>query len=586
MTGSRDIGGGGADPPEVGGGNASSRQTGGVNAGSGENGGANIRPQGHKVPGVRVIVSAVWVIGFMVLGKVLGLVKDVVVAAEYGTSASMDAFLVAFTIPLLISSWLRSPIRSGFVPLFTEGLERDGEATTWRSAGVFAGDLMAFAAVIAVAAFIFAPRIVSLVAPGFEAADLALAASLVRIMIGSVLIGSLSGIMGDVLHCYGNFVLPEMKHPLRNVFLIAGATILTAAIGIRGLAYGFLAGSVAGILIQSPFYWKHRAKIRLGLDLRHPMFLGVMRLALPLFIGMAGAKFDDIIDRVFASMLSEGSISGLSYAMRLIDIPREILIVGFSTVLFPFFSRVVARGEMDLFADRFMSALRIAFFALFPMSVLIAFLGDPFVRVVFQRGAFDEQSVAFTVSALLLYTPTLWALGLTSVMISGFVAMKDTKTPVIVGLIRLGVKVGLIFALIGVFQHAGIALATSVSHVFKLFLFLMMVPRDIRRGRYGKLFRGFGGVALSTGVMAAALYFVSPYFVRMGESGGLAIRVASLAAPAAVAAVVYLAAVSAMARDDLREAISVFRDGLRTMLAKARNRGRDGGLPPLDDDAA
>ncbi|MBD3347620.1 MAG: murein biosynthesis integral membrane protein MurJ [Candidatus Eisenbacteria bacterium] len=540
---------------------------------------------GHKVPGVRVIVSALWVIGFMLLGKLLGLVKDVVVAAKYGTSASMDAFLVAFTVPILISSWLRSPLRSGFVPLFTEGLERDGEKKTWRAAGTFLGDLLVLSAVVAIAGFVFAPQIVSLVAPGFDPPEHALAASLVRIMIGTVFLGAFSGIMGDVLHCYGNFMLPEMRHPARNLFLIGGAVLLTGTLGIRGLAWGFLAGSVAGILIQSPFYWKHRSKIRLGLDFRHPMFLGVMRLALPLFIGMAGAKLDDVIDRVFASMLSEGSISGLSYAMRLIDIPREILVVGFSTVLFPFFARVVARGRMEVFADRFISALRIAFFALFPVSVMIAILGEPFVRVVFQRGAFDEQSVTFTVSALLLYTPTLWALGLTSVMISGFVAMKDTKTPVVVGLVRLALKVGLIFAFIGAFQHAGIALATSVSHVFKLGLFLLMVPREIRRGRYGKLFRGFAGVAVATAIMGAVLYFTGPFFVKMGEGASLTVRVLALAAPAVLGIAVYLGAAYLLAREDLREAAAVFRDGLRTLLRKAGRRAPGAyEAPPVDDE--
>jgi putative peptidoglycan lipid II flippase len=538
---------------------------------------------GHKIPPVRVIVSAVWVIGLLVLGKVLGLVKDVVVAAKYGTTSSMDAFLVAFTIPLLLSSWLRSPIRSGFIPYFTDWLERDGEKATWRAAGVFAGNLFIVVAVFTAAAFVFAPQIVAVVAPGFDAASHAMATSLVRIMIFAVFFGSVSGTMADILHSYGNFALPEMRHPLHNMLLIAAALLLTGTLGIRGLAFGYAAGSVAGVLIQTPFYWRNRDKVRLGVDFRHPMFLGAMRLALPLFIGMAGAKLDDIVDRVFASTLAEGSISGLSYAMRLIDIPREVLIVGFSTVLFPFFARVVARGRIDVFSDRFMSALRIAFFALFPMSVILALLGEPFVRVVFQRGAFDEQSVAFTVSALLLYTPTLWALGLTSVMISGFVAMKDTKTPVILGLVRLALKVALVFAFIGKFQLAGIALATSVSHVFKLVLFLLVVPATVRTGRYGRLFRGFAGVAGSTAIMGLFLYFVGPVFVRMGESGTLPVRIAAVAVPAALALAVYLGAAHFLARTDMREGIAVFRDGLRTMVDKAKRRGpgeRD--VPPAD----
>lgn len=529
-----------------------------------------------RPPSVRVIVSAVWVIGFMFVGKVLGLVKDVVVASRFGTSASMDAFLVAFTIPTLIVSWFRSPIRSGFVPLFTESLEKKSEKEAWRAVGVFAGDLLALVACIAAAGFVFAPWIVSTVAPGFEAAESALATSLVRVLIVTVVLATLGGVMTDVMHCYGNFAIPSAKHPLKNLFLIGGAVFLTGAYGVRGLAYGAVAGSVAGLMIQMPYFWRRRDKVHLGFDLRHPMFVGVLRLALPLFIGMAGAKLDDVIDRVFASMLSEGSISGLSYAMRLIDLPREIVVVGFSTVLFPFFSRVIARGRMDDFSDRLIAALRMVFFVLFPISLILALLGEPFVRLVFQRGAFDEQSVAFTTSALLLYTPTLWALGLTSAMISGFVAMKDTKTPVIAGFIRLGLKVGLIFALIGNFEHAGIALATSVSHVFKLVLFLWMLPAHVRKGRYGKLFRGFGGAAASAGIMGVFLYFAGPAFAHVIVRDTLVSRVTALGMPALAAACVYVAASWFLARSELLETWDVVKDGVRTMLGRAGRRKREG----------
>ncbi len=525
---------------------------------------------GGKPKAIRVIVSAMWVIGFMMLGKALGLVKDVVVAAKFGTSASMDSFLVAFTIPMLIASWFRSPMRSGFVPLFTEGLEKGNERETWRAAGVFTGDLLVLMGVLSVVGLFLAPWIVSMVAPGFEQSEHLLATSMVRIMMVTVFLSTLSGVMTDISHCYGDFAVPSIKHPLGNLFLILGAVFLTGTMGIRGLAWGVTAGSVASILIQVPYYWRRRELIRLGFDIRDPLFLGVLRLALPLFIGMAGAKLDDIVDRVFASHLPEGSISGLSYAMRLIDLPREITIVGFSTVLFPFFARVIARGRRDEFADRLMASLRIVFFTLFPVSVALALLGDPFVRLLFQRGAFDERSVQFTLSALLLYTPTLWALGLTSVIISGFVAMKDTKTPVIAGFLRLGLKIGLIFALIHTFQLAGIALATSVSHVFKLVLFLFMLPADVKSGRYRRLFRGWGGTVAATAVMAVFIYFVGPFMLFAGPHDHIIMRVLSLAAPAVSGFAVFFLASFFLSKRELLETWEVVKDAWRTMFSRAK----------------
>lgn len=515
-----------------------------------------------------VVISAVWVIGLSVLAKVLGILKDVVVASRFGTSAAMDAFLVASGVPLLLTAWLRSPIRSGFVPLFMESLEERGERESWRAAGVVLGNLLFVMTVLTVVVVVLAPWIVSLIAPGFGPEARALTVSLARVMAATIIFAALAGTMTDLLHCYGNFAVPGLVRPVGNVILIAAAVLLAERFGIRGLAYGMLVGSVASVAIQWRVVWLHRADVKLGFDLKHPMFIGVVRLAFPLLIGMAGAKLDVVIDRIFASMLSEGSISGLSYALRLIDLPREIIVFGLATVLFPLFSRMVAKGRMDEFADRLIDSLRISFFLLLPVSIGLALLGEPFVRLVFQRGAFGEQSVRFTVSALLLYTPTVWALGLTAAMISGFVAMKDTKTPVIAGFLRLGVKVALVFAFIRAFEHSGIALATSISHVFKLVLFLAMLPAHVRRGRYAAMFRGFAGTAGAAAIMGVALYLLIPVLAPIGRAGTLAGRAGFVLAAAAVATGVYAAASRVLARRELAETLSAMTQGVKSILRR------------------
>ena len=510
-----------------------------------------------------VVASAVWVVGFAVIGKALGLGKDIVVASRFGTTAVMDAFLVAFTIPTIIQHWLRSPIRAGFVPLFTEVLEKRGEDEAWRAAGTFLGNFIVVVALIAVVAAVAAPWLVSVIAPGFGAEHQALTVGLVRIMLLSIVFAGGSGICAHLLHVHGNFALPSAAMPLNNLILIAAVVFLTATHGIKGLAYGVVLGSVANAAVLWPAIWRLRRSLRIRIDFTHPMFRGVMRLALPLLIGMAGAKLDDVIDRIFASRLAEGSISGLAYAIRLIELPKEILVGAFSVVLFPLFSRLAARGQHDELGDKLIDSMRLAFFVLLPVSIGLAMLGEPFVRLVFQRGAFGEESVRSTVSALLLYTPTIWALGLTSIMTAGFIAMKNTKTPVIVGFVRLAFKIGLVFALIGAFQHSGIALATSVSHVFKLGVFLIVLPPILKRGRYARLFRAFGGTVLATGVMAGALYLTIRGFAGTIVSESTGIRVMVLGGTALVGAAVYAAAARLFARAELTETLRAIRDGVR-----------------------
>lgn len=517
-----------------------------------------------------VIVSAVWVIGFAIVVKALGLFKDVIVASKFGTTAQMDAFLVAFTIPTIVTHWMRTPVRAGFVPLFTEALEKQGEDEAWRSAGIFIANYMLVVITLAAVAMIAAPWLVSVVAPGFDLESQALTVSLARIMLLALFVGAGAGILTHVLHVHGNFALPAASQPLSNLMIIIAALTLTATHGIRGLAYGVVLGSVAHAAVMWPGVWRLRKSLKLRIDFSNPMFRGVMRLALPLLIGMAGAKLDDVIDRIFASQLAEGSISGLAYALRLIELPKEILVGAFSVVLFPLFSRLAAREQYDELGDKIITSMRLAFFVLLPVSVGMAMLGEPFVRLIFQRGAFGEESVSYTVSALLLYTPTIWALGLTSIMAAGFIAMKNTKTPVVAGLVRLVFKVGLVFALIGTFQHSGIALATSTSHVFKLAIFFFVLPPVIRRGRYRVLFRAFGGTVLATAVMAAALFFLARGISGMDVPDSMATRAAILGGSALVGAAVYATASRFVCGNELREAVRAARSGFKEILGKRR----------------
>lgn len=516
----------------------------------------------------RVVISAAWVIGLALVAKALGLFKDVIVASRFGTTATMDAFLVAFTIPTIIISWLESPIRAGFIPLFTERLEKKGEHEAWRGIGVFLADFMVVVLAIVLVGIVASPWIVRAVAPGFGPEARSLAVSLTRIMFIAILFTAAGGILSNLLHCHRNFAIPGLGGPANNLVLIGAAVFLTIPFGIHGLAYGVVFGAAAHALIQISVVLRHRQDIRLRLDFRDPMFLGVIRLATPLLIGMAGAKLDDVVDRAFASMLRPGSISSLAYAIRLIDIPREILVFGFSTVLLPYFSSLAAKGDLNELGDKLMTSLRVAFFVLFPVSIAMAVLGGPLVRLVFQRGQFDEVSVRYTVSALLLYTPTIWALGITSIMTCAFVALRDTKTPVIVGFVRLGVKIALVALLVRTLQHAGVALSTSIAHVFKLVLFLLVLPKSVREGRYRRLLWSFAGTFASAAIMGLALFYTAEHFVGIADPPSIFRQLVAIGGLVFVGLVVFVLSSAFLVREELKEVIRALRGSLDHILAK------------------
>lgn len=518
----------------------------------------------------RFFVSAAWVIGLTALGKVLGLLKNVILASRFGTSAEMDSYLVAFAVVFLLIGWFKLPIRGGFVPLFSKRLEEGGEADAWGATGIFLSNLSLIVLVISAAGSAAAPLIVRLIAPGFGPESYATAVSLTRVMMIGVFFSTVAGFLTNIYHCYRNFSVPGLVLPAYNTIMVVAAYFLSVRMGIRGLAVGVIGGSVAQLAIQLPIVWRHRRHMKLRVDLRHPMFTGVLRLAVPLLIGMAGAKLDGVIDRVFASMLSEGSISALAYALRLTELPREIIVLAFSTILFPFFSRIAARGDLEVLGERMMLAVRTTFFVLLPVSVAMAVMGGPLVRILFQRGAFDEQSVWATVSALVLYTPTIWALGITTIMTAAFMAVRDTKTPAAVGLVRLGIKVGLVFLFIGRFEHAGVALATSVSHVLKLLALLFLLPEPLKRGRMPSILRGLAGSAGASLVMGIVLYLLAPVAGRIGAVRGANPDLVTLGVLTATGTAVYLVVARFVARRELRELWGALREGVGDVLTRRR----------------
>jgi len=521
-------------------------------------------------PAERFFVSAAWVIGLTALGKALGLLKNIVLASRFGTSAEMDSYLVAFALVFLLIGWFKLPLRGGFVPLFSKKLEQEGEAGAWRAAGVFLSNFSVIVLAVTAAGVIAAPIVVRLVAPGFGDEAYETAVSLTRIMMVGVFFSTIGGLLTNIYHCYRNFSVPGLVLPAYNAVMVVAAYFLSLRMGIHGLAVGVIGGSVLQLAIQFPIVWRHREHARFRIDFRHPMFRGVLRLAVPLLIGMAGAKLDGVIDRVFASMLSEGSISALAYALRLTELPREIVVLAFSTILFPFFSRIAASGDLERLGERMMLSIRATFFVLLPVSVAMAMLGGPLVRILFQRGAFDEQSVWFTVSALLLYTPTIWALGITTIMSAAFMAMQDTKTPALVGLVRLAVKIGLVFLFIGRLDHAGVALATSVSHVFKLLVLLFLLPEPLKRGQMRPLLRGLSGAAGASLIMGLVLFWSSPIVERIGPVRGIQPDIVSLLVLGSAGTVAYLVAARFLARRELSELLNALRDGFRDILTRRR----------------
>jgi putative peptidoglycan lipid II flippase len=236
------------------------------------------------------------------------------------------------------------------------------------------------------------------------------------------------------------------------------------------LAIGVLAGGMLQFFFQIPFLIKKKIGFRFNCNFRHPAIKRIGFLMIPGLIGTAVYQLNVLVDTMFATALPEGSVSYLYYADRLMEFPLGIFVIAIGTAALPSFSSLVAQGRIEEFKKTVSFAFRLGSFICIPAMVGLISLKTPILNLLLQRGEFNYFATEMTAKALLCYSFGLWAIGGVRVLAPAFYSLQDTKTPLKMGLICLGTNVILICIFIYPLQHAGLALATSLSSMLNLFL--------------------------------------------------------------------------------------------------------------------
>jgi putative peptidoglycan lipid II flippase len=516
-----------------------------------------------KSSGQKILRSTALVMLLSLLGKATGLIREIIVAAQFGTSELMDAFLVAATIVSLIFVWVRSPIRVALVPFLIEERSTHGERAAWQKASVIINTVTVLLVALAIVGWIVSPYIVWLVAPGFTDETKSLSADLTGLMMLTIVFLGVAKLLSAVFHSYQRFGWPSMMSSVDNFVIIPFIIVLTPIVGVYGLAISVVLGTLAQALIQTSILWKNRFYYRPKVDFKDPTLHRMGSMGFPLLIGTGSTKLASIIDRVFASMLRPGSLSALSYGHRLTYVILELFVESFTTVLFPFFSRIAGSEQYQDFGKKLVKSLKTLFWIGFPVSIGILVIHEPLVRLVYQRGAFSEESVLLTSQAVLFYAIGLWAFSISHVLSFAFYSLKDTKTPVVLGIVRLGIKILLSFVLVGPMAHGGLALAESLSYIVKAICLLLFLPEELRGNfEYRAVFQSFGMTAVITAGMGAIVFFILPIFE--GLSGGSSFIASSVGLGGAVAlgAAAYLTCSSLLQPAELRDVYRLVRSGL------------------------
>lgn len=471
--------------------------------------------------------------GYTMGSRILGFLRDILIAQILGAGPVADAFFVAFKLPnFLRRMFAEGAFSAGFVPLFAGTLERDGRA----AARSFAEDVLAVLLwallLLVIVAQIVMPWLVYVLAPGFadDPEKLDLTVQLARLAFPYILLISLVSLLGGVLNSLYRFAAVAATPVLLNLCLIGCLLGLSRWTETPG--HALAVGVTVGGIVQ--FVWLIVAARRAGMALRPRMprlTPGVKRLlvlAAPAALGAGVAQVNLVVDLIIASLLPEGSVSFLYYADRVNQLPLGVVGVAVGTALLPLLSRQLKAGEAEDTVTSLNRAIEMALLLAVPAAVALIVIAGPVIAVLFERGAFAAAESEATAGALIAYAAGLPAFVLIKVLAPGYFARQDTRTPVRIAIVCLAVNVGLNLALMGPLAHVGIALATTLAGWLNVGLLAAGLARRGFLRPDARLRRRLPRMIAAAAAMAALLWGVAFALEAPLEMQGL--RIAVLAA--------------------------------------------------------
>src|SRR5471032_3216326 len=406
--------------------------------------------------------------GMTLVSRILGFVRDAVIARLFVACLATDAFFVAFRIPnLLRRLFAEGAFSQAFVPILAEYKTRNGEGETKllvdRVATVLALALMAVSAI----GILAAPWIIYVSAPGFSATPekFDLTVAMLRITFPYLLFISLVSLAGGILNTWSRFAVPAFSPTLLNLSFIFCALVLAPYFRppVLALAWAVLLGGVLQLALQLPYL------ARIGMLPRpRPGFSDagvrrILKLMGPAVFGVSIAQVSLLINTIFASFLANGSVSWLYYADRLMEFPTGMLGVALGTILLPSLSKYYSSDATEQYSKLLDWGLRLTLLLALPAAVALALLAVPLITTLFHYGEFSVHDVLMTRNALIAYSVGLLGLILVKVLAPGFYARQNIRTPVKIALIALVATQAMNFAFMGLFQHAGLALAIGLG---------------------------------------------------------------------------------------------------------------------------
>jgi putative peptidoglycan lipid II flippase len=515
------------------------------------------------------------VAGAYFISRILGYVRVVVITNEFGAGTQLDAYFAAFRVPdTLFQLVAAGAFGSSMVPVLAGIFAKGEDERGWRVVSTVINIMLVVLATLATILAIFAPQIVPLITPGFDAVGTELTVRLTRIMLMSPVLLALAAVASSSLNVRGRFAASAVAPSLYNISIILGAVLLGPALGVEGLAVGVVIGSLLHLGVQIRPLIREHFHLSLRIDMSDPAVRQILRLMIPRAIGLGANQIVFIVATMLASGVGLGAVTDYNVATTLLQIPLGTIAYPMSLVLMPTLSRVVATGTTREFGQLLTRSMRLIAWIMLFISAVGFVLRYQGVTLLF--AGLDPQAIAQTSDALAFLLLGLTGLSLVIILSRAFYAGKDTRTPVLTAFTDLAVAVGTGLALVGSMGLAGIAVGITAGAWTEASVLGVLLWRRIPGIGVDRFIRPLIvfaiGAVISGVAMAAIVQLTNPI---IGAEPGRLLLLVQIVVTGAVGGIVYALYAVLLRIPELGQLISLLRSSFRRGAERPANAAEE-----------
>ena len=509
----------------------------------------------------KIAKNAIALMIVTILAKIIGFAREQVLSFVYGAGTYTDVYFATMNIPNVIFAGIGAALSTTFIPLYCEINSSQGEAKSNKFTSNILTIVILICIVISILGLTFPEELLKVFAMGFEGERLKIGVDFTRILISSIIFIGISNVLTAYLQVKNNFVIPGIISLPQNLIVII-SIFLSEIYGPYTIVWGTLIGMLSQVIIQLPFAYKKGFRVKPYVNLKDTYLKKMIILTGPVFIGVAVNQVNIMVDKNLASILKEGSISALNYADRLNSFILALFITSIVAVVYPMLSKLSQSNEREKFNEYISTSCNSIILLVVPISVGAMVLSTPIVRLLFERGAFSTEATSMTSSALTMYSIGLVAYGLRDIINKVFYSLQDTKTPMVNGMISMGLNIILNLILVKFMGHTGLALATSISALICTVLLFKSLSKRIGYFGQKRIIKTSIKSLMASIVMGIGVYFTYNFlFENLGS--GFIQQIASIGIPVLVGIIIYAILVILLKVEEINMVLKILKGKIK-----------------------